>query len=66
MVPAYGVDDADKMIYLLFDRQHQEDDIVVFVRPNSTQLVRYLVFFKADVLRSNQKSYYSFQLDSFI
>ena len=46
MVPAYGVDDADKMIYILFDRQHQEDDIVIFVRPNSTQLVRYLVFSK--------------------
>jgi hypothetical protein len=38
--PTYEEDDPDKMIYILFDRQHAEDDILIFVRPNTSELVR--------------------------
>lgn len=37
--PTYDADNPDKMIYVLFDRQYSEDDILIFVRPNTTELV---------------------------
>ncbi|KAH3861256.1 hypothetical protein DPMN_024183 [Dreissena polymorpha] len=37
--PSYKADDADKMIYMVFDRRHAADDILFFIRPNTTGLV---------------------------
>ena len=44
--PTYEQDDPDKMIYILFDRQHAEDHTLLFLRPNTSQLVdiRYLKY----------------------
>ncbi|KAH3862218.1 hypothetical protein DPMN_025184 [Dreissena polymorpha] len=36
--PTYKEDNLDKIIYMVFDRQHAADDILFFIRPNTTGL----------------------------
>ncbi|KAL4239961.1 hypothetical protein ACF0H5_000758 [Mactra antiquata] len=45
--PTYDADDPNKMIYILFHRQHPEDDMLIFLRPNSSELV-YKLYFNKD------------------
>jgi len=50
--PTYDADNPDKMIYVLFDRTSLEDDILFFVRPNTTKLVgrKTVVFYRCVTL----------------
>ena len=37
--PAYDKSDPNRMVYVLFDRRYSQDDIVIYVRQNTTELV---------------------------
>ncbi|XP_052819342.1 uncharacterized protein LOC128245129 isoform X2 [Mya arenaria] len=56
--PTYDQNDPDKMIYILFDRQHAEDDILIFLRPNASQLVYDLYFNKEEKPDMHENKYF--------
>ncbi|XP_053393015.1 uncharacterized protein LOC123564401 isoform X2 [Mercenaria mercenaria] len=55
--PTYEEDDPDKMIYILFDRQHAEDDFLIFVRPNTSDLIYELYFNKDEKPKISEDKY---------
>ena len=60
--PTYFEDDPDKMIYILFDRMYGDDDILLFIRPNATELV-YQAYFRKDEKPSIEDKQYIYSTE---
>ena len=54
--PTYDEGDTNKMIYILFNRQFVDDDILIFIKPNTTELVNKL--YEYHVSRSTRIQHY--------
>ncbi|XP_053383373.1 uncharacterized protein LOC123564671 [Mercenaria mercenaria] len=55
--PTYEENDPDKMIYIMFDRQHADDDILLFVRSSAKELIYELYFNKDEKPKISENKY---------